>query len=236
MEEKKLNFLSRIENLRKDNKSPNCILFQSNELQEKIDLVKQVQAKSSKSPNEIRLLKRYAVLNVNGSDKLIKTLDDAGSSILYYVSVDQMFDICFEAHLNTGHGRRDRMETELSRRYANVTRPVTQAFLDLCEECQLKRKKTKRNVVVKPIISNSFNSRGQVDLIDFQSQPDSDYKFILNYQDHLTKFIQLRALKTKSAAEVASALVEIFCIFGAPHILQSDNGREFDNKVPFQMQ
>ncbi|XP_059146922.1 tolloid-like protein 2 [Physella acuta] len=43
----------------------------------------------------------------------------------------------------------------------------------------------------------------QKDLIDMQSKPDGKYKFILSYQDHLTKFILLRALETKRAEEVA---------------------------------
>lgn len=71
----------------------------------------------------------------------------------------------------------------------------------------------------------------QVDLIDMQSQRDGEYRFILNYQDHLTKFVCLRPLKTKTAEEVAYHLVDIFCDKGAPHILQSDNGREFSNKA-----
>ena len=32
-----------------------------------------------------------------------------------------------------------------------------------------------------------MNYRYQVDLIDMQSNPDGDMKFILVYQDHLTK-------------------------------------------------
>jgi len=66
-----------------------------------------------------------------------------------------------------------------------------------------------------------MNSRCQIDLIDTQAQPDGNYKFILVYQDHLTKF----------AKEVAYVLLDIFTTFGAPVILQSDNGREFTNKV-----
>ena len=85
--------------------------------------------------------------------------------------------------------------------------------------------------MVKPIISNTMNSRCQVDLIDLQTQPDGDYKFILNYQDHLTKFVVLRPLKSKRAAEVAYHVLDIFCLFGSPHILQSDNGREFANEI-----
>ena len=53
----------------------------------------------------------------------------------------------------------------------------------------------------------------------------------MNYQDHLTKFTILRPPKSKTAEEVAYQLMDIFCMFGAPFILQSDNGREFANKI-----
>ena len=53
------------------------------------------------------------------------------------------------------------------------------------------------------------------------------------YQDHLTKFTILEAMKTKEAVEVAGNLVKIFKTFSAPLILHSDNGREFVNKVCF---
>ena len=51
------------------------------------------------------------------------------------------------------------------------------------------------------------------------------------YQDHLTKFVILRALQTKRAAEVAYQLTDVFLLFGAPVILQSDNGSEFTADV-----
>ena len=50
---------------------------------------------------------------------------------------------------------------------------------------------------------------------------------MLKYQDHATKFLHLRALTSKRAAEVAICLLEFFLDKGAPMILQSDNGREF---------
>lgn len=81
------------------------------------------------------------------------------------------------------------------------------------------------------MIFNEVNVHGQVDLINMQSYHDGEYKFILNYQDHLSKFVTLRALKTKTAAEVTYNLIDIFCTFGAPSILQSDNGREFVNCI-----
>lgn len=68
------------------------------------------------------------------------------------------------------------------------------------------------------MVFNEVNARGQVDLIDMQSCNDGGYKFILNYQDHLSKFVMLRALKTKTAAEVTYNLIDIFCTFGAPYV------------------
>jgi hypothetical protein len=64
-----------------------------------------------------------------------------------------------------------------------------------------------------------------------QSESDGDYRFIMNYQEHLTKFTIRRPLKSKTAEEVAYQLMDIICMFGAPFILQSDNGREFANKI-----
>lgn len=122
------------------------------------------------------------------------------------------------------------MEAELKKKYCNVTQ-IINLFLSLCEQCQLKKKIPKHGLVVQPILSDYMNSRCQVDLIDMQSEPDKDYRFIMNYQDHLTKFTILRPLKTKTAEEVAYQLIDIFCLFGAPCILQSDNGREFVNKI-----
>ena len=39
-------------------------------------------------------------------------------------------------------------------------------------------------VVIKPIFTKEFSSRGQVDLIDMQSMAQSNYKWIMVYQDH----------------------------------------------------
>ena len=63
--------------------------------------------------------------------------------------------------------------------------------------------------------------------MDFQSNSDGNYKFVMVYQDHLTQFCNIRALTSKHASEFAFNLIEVFTLFGEPHILQSDNGREF---------
>ena len=123
------------------------------------------------------------------------------------------------------------MEAELEKKYCNVTRQVIDLYLALCEQCQLKEKTPKRGLVLRPILSSYMNSQCQIDLNDMQSEPDGYYRFIMNYQDHLTKFTIICSLKSKITEEMAYQLMDIFCTFGAPFILQSDNVREFANKI-----
>jgi hypothetical protein len=72
-----------------------------------------------------------------------------------------------------------------------------------------------------------LGTRGQVDLINFQSMPNGDFRFLLNYLDHGVKFIFGIPLKRKRVSCDAIALLEIFTFIGPPMILQSDNGKEF---------
>jgi transposase InsO family protein len=66
-----------------------------------------------------------------------------------------------------------------------------------------------------------------MDLIDLRSIADGDFKYLLNYIDHCTKYLVCIPLKSKTARVVAQALVQIFTIIGPPKILQTDNGGEF---------
>ena len=176
---------------------------------------------------------RYEILQCGPTEKLIKKRSTGQESPLYYVSIEETFDVIKSAHISTGHGGRDRMLKELQKKYANIPTKAVELFKSLCQECQKKRKRPMtKGVVVRPILTKEFSSRGQVDLIDMQSMPSgSNKKWILVYQDHLTKFCILRALTSKRAAEVAFHLLDIFLLFGAPVVLQSDNGSEFTSQV-----
>ena len=125
-----------------------------------------------------------------------------------------------------------RCTKELGMKYANVTRDVVELFKSLCVECMKKRKRmATKGVVVRLILTGDYGSRGQVDLVDMQSMPNGQFKWIMVYQDHLTKFCVLRSLTSKRACEVGFQLLDIFLLLGAPHILQSDNGCEFTAAV-----
>ncbi|XP_018564473.2 KRAB-A domain-containing protein 2-like [Anoplophora glabripennis] len=211
-------------------KGQNTQFFTNESYTEMIEKVKSAKSKKShKKPEDYQRLRRFDIMAVGETEKLIVPVKD--NMIRYYVKNNEIFQILHDTHLSVGHGGRNRMEKELNFRYKNITREMIAIYLNLCESCEKKRSVPKKGLVVKPILSGEMNARCQVDLIDMQSQGDNQYKFILVYQDHRTKFVQLRPLKTKTAKEIAYVLLDIFTIFGAPSILQSGNGREFANKI-----
>ncbi|CAM9895223.1 unnamed protein product, partial [Heterosigma akashiwo] len=147
------------------------------------------------------------------------------------VTQEEVFEVLYVAHLAIGHGRLRKMMAYLSERYANIGAPAVKVFLKYCTLCSETTKRVASRAGYRPILTAGFNSRAQMDLIDFQSNADGSFKFVLSYQDHAIKFAHFRALTGKSTASVAQELLAIFHIQGAPLLLQSDNGREFVNKV-----
>ena len=176
-------------------------------------------------------MKFFNVVMLRNSSGNARIQKRTKSTILLF-TIEETFDIIKRAHISTGHGGRDRMVKSLFPKYANITTWAIETFKSFCLECQRKKKRLMATgVVVQPIITSEFNSRGHVDLIDMQSMEANKSKWILVYQDHLTKFCVLRALTSKCASEVAYQLVDIFLLIGAPMILQSDNGAEFTSSI-----
>lgn len=189
-------------------------------------------AGSKKTVKHYRLVRKYDIISINGKERLIRPVAGTSQSIvLYYAINEELFDILHNSHIAIGHGGRNRMVAEINKQYCNITKESIMTYLRLCAQCQKKSPNPRKGLVSRPILHSKFNSRAQVDLIDMQSQSYNDYRFIMVYQDHVTKCVLLKALKTKRAEEIAFNLLEIYTTFGAPLILHSDNGREFVNSV-----
>jgi hypothetical protein len=84
---------------------------------------------------------------------------------------------------------------------------------------------------IKNIVTKGFGVRGQVDLINFQSMPHGEFKFLLNYIDHGIKKLTSTPLVVKHVLSMAVALQAIFTEQGPPNILQADNGGKFSGST-----
>jgi len=163
----------------------------------------------------------YAIKEICGQNYLFDK-EPAHTNGGRIVALEDMFDVCVKVHKDCGHQGREAMLKEADKFYGNVTRPIVELYLDYSQEYQIKRVNRKNNALIaKPIRSSEFNSRWQVDLVDFRTLPDGEFKWIMTVQDHFTKYTWLRPLKNKCGLEVAKGLMEIFGDFGAPFILQS---------------
>ncbi|CAM4848069.1 unnamed protein product [Rotaria magnacalcarata] len=222
------------------NNSSNNPLFSTERYDQTIESIVNAKLKTpgGRNTQEMHFLKTYDVIDFGGKLKLTKKDDEFSDGIIkYFVQLDELYDVIKEAHVLIGHRGIANTLKELKKRFVNITEKQVTLFISGCEECKRKRSMPKNSskLAIKPVISNDFNARVQVDLVDMQSCPDGPFKFIMNYQDHFTKFCILRPLKTKTAAEVAYQLLDLFTILGAPVILQSDNGREFVAKVILEL-
>jgi hypothetical protein len=113
---------------------------------------------------------------------------------------EDVFEIIRSHHLMKQHaGTRNTWESVRSS-YSNISRDVCEMYVKLCH-CKVNQRLPARPEGIKPILSKTFNDRGQMDLIDMQSLIWDGYTWILHYQDHLTKFSYLRALKNKQVSK-----------------------------------
>ncbi|CAF1351510.1 unnamed protein product [Didymodactylos carnosus] len=229
-------FISRFNNLLENHKSKNNIHITPERYIEIINRLKFLNnlpnnSAERKETSDYKLLQKFELLIIGIDERLIKRRPNSQDNILYIVNTSEIFNIIDEAHKRIGHGGRDRTLKEIKSKYFNITEECVEHYMKICEECQRKKPICLPKVVTNPIRSHHILSRSQVDLIDYQSRPDGSFRFVMNYQDHFSKFIILRPLTSKRAAEVAIHLVEMFCMYGAPCILQSDNGHEFVNEI-----
>ena len=145
---------------------------------------------------------------INGIEYVVKTdllnqyIDEHGLNNQYscpkICHAPKLFQALFDAHVGTGHAATERTYKTVCMRYCNVSREMVKTFYSLCPTCVLTKMKPARKANQEPILSKTFNDRGQIDLIDMQSIKDGPFNWILHYQDHLTKFTYLRPLRKKS--------------------------------------
>jgi hypothetical protein len=111
--------------------------------------------------------------------------------------------------------------------YSNIGRSITKLYTETCLICISCEVRNKPAAGIKPILTFGFGTRVQVNTIDFQSLPNGEFKYLINYINHGIKFLFSIPLKFTRASCIAYALIEIFTVIGPPMILQSDNGKEF---------
>jgi hypothetical protein len=146
-----------------------------------------------------------------------KTVDmDTVKRIMYF---EAAYTEIKRAH-SQDHTKWRTLFARLGEQFKNIGRKLCKMFTGMCPICITQMKRNRPVVGIKPIITHSFGTRGQVDLIDFQCMPNGNFRFFLNYIDHGVKFLFSVPLTRKRASYIAIVLLEIFTVVEPPMILQ----------------
>ncbi|XP_031765591.2 KRAB-A domain-containing protein 2-like [Galleria mellonella] len=158
--------------------------------------------------------KLYDVMEKSQTKILIKKRKKHSDPVVQIVASEDYYDILSTIHESTKHGGRDKMISAMKSKYL-IPVPVVRAFIKCCTLCKKRNPKT------------SSKNLGLVDVIDLQSIPDGNYKWVLHYQDYVNKFSFLRPLTSNSISDVACELLKIFLEIGCPNTLYSNYSQDF---------
>jgi Reverse transcriptase (RNA-dependent DNA polymerase)/RNase H-like domain found in reverse transcriptase/Integrase zinc binding domain/Integrase core domain/Chromo (CHRromatin Organisation MOdifier) domain len=110
-------------------------------------------------------------------------------------------------------------------------REKVEKYVASCQECQARRKKTRKEGFLQPVRVDHVRQRVGMDLVKLPATP-AGYRYVLVLVDHLSKYGVAVALKSKKATTVARAFVEEWILKrGRPDSILSDNGGEFVNAL-----
>ena len=124
---------------------------------------------------------------------------------------------------------------KITSNYLNINRAYCSEFLSKQPYYQINTET--KYVVNKPILASSCGERLAIDLVSVEniSDENDNYNHILTAIDYFSRKVWARPLLNKKAAPVLEALKSIFDEMTIkPHIVQSDNGREFKNYKTIQ--
>ena len=110
-------------------------------------------------------------------------------------------------------------------------------FIGECDRCQKSRvnklMKGTKDLHPIPVPRKVWSQVG----VDIMSMKEVDgFRYIITAMDYFSKNMEMRALRKKSAKEVAIFLYEeIICRWGSPDVIITDQGREFCNSINDQL-
>lgn len=160
---------------------------------------------------------------------------------LQYVPLDQRDAIFHELHNSPIGGHRGVSKTFYRIRqnfYWENLKADIQRRIQQCLECQLKklrRIKTKQPMCISDTPGTTFD-KVALDIVGPLPRTREGHEFILTMQDQLSKFCLAVPLQNALATTTADALIKkLICIFGAPRVIITDQGRNFMSKLMEQV-
>jgi len=164
-----------------------------------------------------------------------------GKIMVPYSKVFDGIDAIYDSRQDKAHLKATPTWSKVGESYVNVTEKQVMAFIKCCPICQTHNPTIKALAgAKKPIFSELFRDRFQVDLTDMRKRRKKDIHgvmmcWLMKVKDHLTGFTAFYCLPRKHPKCVTAALDYIFGLIGFPNIFHTDNGNEFTAKEILKM-
>lgn len=141
---------------------------------------------------------------------------------------DERHDIILKAHL-LGHFGIKAIEQTIhgdKLHWTNLRQDI-QDVVSRCQDCNMFNIAKTGYHPPRSILPDGPLDHRVMDLGTFNVTSSSGNNFLLVMVDLYSRFTILKAIPDKQALTIAKQLVDIFCTFGWPKVLASDNGKEF---------
>ncbi|MDO9013584.1 MAG: integrase [Polynucleobacter sp.] len=141
-------------------------------------------------------------------------------------------NIISRIHVNLRHVAWGATYQCLKEKYANITESDVRTFVNECIVCIQNSNVRSDRKDIQPVLACRPNMHWQIDLVDMKRYADQNdgYKWILCVVDVFSKFMWTYPVFAKEPSQVNVCLWHLFEANGVPRIIQSDNGREFENE------
>ena len=163
-------------------------------------------------------------------------MDENESVVLQYVVPRHMRDLFLKkAHdsIYGAHQGRDKVLARLkSRCYWPKMGKDVEEHVKYCHVCQITKPPARYNVAeLKPILPTKPLEIITTDIMGPLNVTKHNNKYIMIVVDHFTKWMELYALKTMEAEEVAKKIASFACRHGSPLQILSDQGKNYQSDV-----
>jgi hypothetical protein len=168
-----------VDSVSEETRKNNSFLMTNEQLQRLCKDVEVAGSTDKRTTKQYRLLRRYELVAVGDRKRLIARRKNGCNDDRFVVSLEEAFDVLSKVHVDTMHARINATCSIIKKQYYNITQRAVEFFLSLCETCAAKKRPPVLGVVVKPIRRHDFGSRGQLDLMDYQSHSYNGFRWVL---------------------------------------------------------
>ena len=165
-------------------KNPQCRVWTKLEMAKIIDILDY----GPKTKRDERTVQNFHLLEASNVKEL-RYIDPYSKGTttrsLIVVPFENLYDKIHWCWEQIGYGGWKALHSKIREQGYFINIELVKIFLSQSPAHQSRiMKKSQKSLVTNPILSNEFGARGQVDLIDMRTNPDGEYNWILNYQDH----------------------------------------------------